>query len=239
LDIAESNDGHAGSDAAMLADTVRVEAFSDGVFAIVITLLVIDLRVPDVPPGGLRSGIVEQWPAYLAYVTSFLAVGVVWLNHHAMFRRIRLVDRTLHWANLAILFTTALLPFPTAVVSHAIRAGNRADGRTAISLYALVGALMCASWVAFFQYLARHPRLVEAEVDHDFFGRQRLRFAIGSALYIGAGVLGSLLATPVALAIFLLVPILYGVTSHRLDELPAVVRRRTPRRRLGARTSGR
>ena len=217
---------------ALLADTARVEAFSDAVFAIVITLLVIDLSVPEVEPGGLWSAIVDQWPSYVAYVTSFLAVGVVWLNHHAVFRRIRFVDRGLHWANLGILFTTALLPFPTAVVSHAIRIGDRADGRTAIALYAILGALMCLSWVLFFQYLVRHPGLVEADAEVRFFGRQRARFAIGIGLYAVAGVLGFLLATPVALTTFFILPIIYGITSHRLDEFPVAGRR--PLARVGA-----
>jgi uncharacterized membrane protein len=210
---------------ALLADSARVEAFSDAVFAIVITLLVIDLSVPEIEPGGLWSGIVDQWPSYVAYVTSFLAVGVVWLNHHAVFRRIVFVDRGLHWANLGILFTTALLPFPTAIVSHAIQIGHRDDGRTAIALYAFLGGLMCVSWVFFFQYLVRHPGLVEAGAEVRFFARQRARFAIGIGLYAVAGLLGSWLATPVALATFFVVPIIYGITSHRLDELPMAVRR--------------
>ena len=116
--------------AARLSDTSRVEAFSDGVFAIVITLLVLDLRSPAVPPGQLLAGLLAQWPVYLAFVTSFMYVGVVWLNHHAAFDRIRRIDRGLHWANLGILFTTTLLPFPTAVISKAIQAGDPADART-------------------------------------------------------------------------------------------------------------
>jgi uncharacterized membrane protein len=82
---------------ARLSDTARVEAFSDGVFAIIITLLVLDLRKPEVGPGQLLSGLLQQWPTYLAYVTSFLYVGVVWQNHRAAFNRICLIDRGLHW----------------------------------------------------------------------------------------------------------------------------------------------
>lgn len=70
-------------------DTTRAEAFSDGVFAIIITLLVLDVGVPEHEPGGLLEGLLAQWPTYLAYVTSYLYVGVVWLNHKATFRRIQ------------------------------------------------------------------------------------------------------------------------------------------------------
>lgn len=113
-----------------VAETSRAVAFSDGVLAIVITLLVLDLRVPDVEPGRLLQGLADQWPVYLAYLTSSLYVGVVWLNHKATFLRVRHMDRGLHWANLGVLFTTALLPFPTAVLSSALRgATSRTSGR--------------------------------------------------------------------------------------------------------------
>src|SRR3954463_4345336 len=89
------------------SDTVRAEAFADGVFAIVITLLVLDLHPPPTPPGRLLHGLLAQWPTYLAYVTSYLYVAVVWMNHKATFTHVRLMDRTTHWGNLLILFCTA------------------------------------------------------------------------------------------------------------------------------------
>jgi uncharacterized membrane protein len=218
------------AETAMLSDTARVETFSDAVFAIVITLLILDLRVPETAPGHLWSGILALWPNYLAYVTSFLAVGVIWLNHHAVFRRIRWMDRNLHWINFGILFTTALLPFPTSVVAHAVRVGNRMDDQVAIGLYAFLGCLMCVSWVALFQYLSRRPHLIDTGVDTTFLAQERRRFAIGIGLYLLAGVFGYLLPSPVALVAFVVLPITYGMTSHRLDELPSRQRRAVLRR---------
>lgn len=212
-----------------VADTGRVEAFSDGVLAIVITLLVLDLRPPQVQPGKLLSGLLDQWPGYLAYLTSFHYVGVVWLNHHAAFRRISLIDRPLHWANLGILFTTALLPFPTAVISQALQEDNVADARTAVGLYALVGVLLCMSWLAFFHYLSRHPHLTEDDVEDGFFRRERTRAWLGIVLYAVAGVLGVALAPLFGLVIFLALTVFYGITSHGLEGLPSR-RRRTARR---------
>jgi uncharacterized membrane protein len=206
-------------------DTRRAEAFSDGVFAIVITLLVLDLRPPQVPPGHLLVGLIQQWPAYLAYVTSYIYIAVVWLNHRAAFKRISHMDRGLHWANLAVLFTTALLPFPTAVVSRAMQSGNPIDIRTAVGLYALVGALLCAAWLAFFHHLSRRPVLLAEGVEPEFFSMERIRAWAGIALYLVAGIVGVLVAPPIALAVFLAIPAFYGVTSGGLYSMPPIVRR--------------
>jgi uncharacterized membrane protein len=204
----------------VLSDTARAETFSDGVLAIVITLLVLDLRPPTSEPGRLLSRLLEQWPTYLAYVASYVYVAVVWLNHTAAFRHIRYVDRGLHWANLGILFTTALLPFPTAVASNAMRVGNLADEQTAIALYALIGMLLCASWVVFFRYLHRHRELTKEHVGENFFARETVRASAGVFLYALAGAAGYLATPTVALAIFIGLPTFYGLTSHGLDALP-------------------
>ncbi|MGC5022929.1 TMEM175 family protein [Micromonospora sp. DT47] len=78
------------------SDTGRAIGFSDAVFAIIITLLMLDLRTPEVPPGGLLHALLTRWPVYLAYVTSYLYVAVNWLNHKGTFHRIRCTDRGLH-----------------------------------------------------------------------------------------------------------------------------------------------
>ena len=96
----------------------------------------------------------------------------------------RRVDPGLHWANLGILFTTALLPFPTAVISSAMRVGNLADEQTAIALYALIGILLCASWVVFFWYLHRHRELTKEHVGESFFARESARVGRGAPLAI-------------------------------------------------------
>ncbi len=209
-------------------NTSRAIAFSDGVFAIVITLLVLDVRPPQTPPGHLLQGLLAEWPTYLAYVTSYLYVGVVWLNHKWTFARVRRMDRGLHWANLGVLATTSLLPFPTAVLSLAVHQGNPADMRTAVGLYALIGAVLCVSWLVLFHYLATHPNLLAPDVRHDFFAQERKRAVIGVVLYLAAGVLGYLIGPPVAMAIFLVLPTFYAVTSRGLGELRSTVRRALP-----------
>ena len=209
------------------SDTGRAEAFSDGVLAIVITLLVLELKLPEGEPGQLLSGLLQQWGTYLAYVTSYLYVAVVWLNHHAAFRRIRSINRGLHWANIGVLFATALLPFATNVIITADVAhrGNPTDARVAVGLYALVGVLLCVSWLWFFHYLSQHPELTEVDTEDDFFTLERTRAWVGVALYIAAGIVGYFVTPLVALVIFFALPIFYGITSEGLYGLFAGTRR--------------
>lgn len=207
-------------------DTRRAESFADAVFAIVITLMVLELPPPEVPPGQLLAGLLHRWPSYLAYVTSYLYIAVIWLNHKHAFVRIRSMNRGLHWANLGILFTTALLPFATAVLSNAVREGHPADERTAVALYSLVGTLLCGTWVVFFRYLSHHPTLLDEGVPAEFFIQETTRAWLGVILYAAAGAFGYLLAPVIALVLFLAVPTFYAITSHGLYELGIVLRRR-------------
>jgi uncharacterized membrane protein len=153
-------DGRARSRNRRLTESGRVEAFSDAVFAITITLLVLEIPRPALDDPELGRRLLERWPDYVAFAVSFVYVGVVWLNHHALFARIRNVDLGLNWINLLILATTALLPFPTGVLAGAFSEGASDSREAAVVLYAIVGALMSAAWIPVFPYLARRPDLL-------------------------------------------------------------------------------
>jgi uncharacterized membrane protein len=112
--------------------TSRVEAFSDGVFAIAITLLVLDIKVSASDFDHLARALLHQWPAYLSYVTSFLTVGSVWIAHHNLFTRLKYVDAALLRINMLLLMAAAFLPFPTGVLAEALNASNTAE-RAAIA----------------------------------------------------------------------------------------------------------
>jgi uncharacterized membrane protein len=196
-----------------VSDTRRVEAFSDGVFAIAITLLVLDLRVPEFDAGGLLHDLVHLWGAYIAYVSSFLYIGVIWLNHHNAFTRIDRIDSGLQWANLSLLFTTALLPFPTAVLSAALQSGGASDRRTAVVLYALLAGAMAASWLGLYQRLARHPELSDGVDNAAFFAQERRRAWLGIASYGIAACVG-LIYPLAALPFFLALPVFYALTAE-------------------------
>ena len=196
-----------------MSDTRRVEAFSDGVFAIAITLLVLDLRVPEFESGRLFHDLVNLWGAYIAYISSFLYIGVIWLNHHAAFTRIDRIDRGLQWANLSLLFTTALLPFPTAVLSSALQSGGTSDRRTAVVLYAIVAGAMAAAWLGLFRRLANHPELTGGEEGAALFRRDRGRAWLGIGSYGVAACVG-LIYPVAALPFFLALPVFYALTSE-------------------------
>ncbi len=121
--------------------TGRTEAFSDGVFAIAITLLVLEIRVPEAAFEHLWSGIADQWPSYLAYVTSFLTIGGIWMVHHGIFRRLQYMNRQLMLINLLLLMAVAFLPFPTNLMAEAIH--DRGAARAAAIFYG--GALLAIS----------------------------------------------------------------------------------------------
>src|SRR5215831_1579384 len=117
-------------------ETARVEAFSDGVFAIAITLLVLDMKVPsakDLPADArLVSALGRQWPTYLAYVTSFLTILIMWINHHRLFQNIKRTDQIFLMLNGLLLMGVTIVPFPTGLVAEYIR--HREAG-TAAAVY--------------------------------------------------------------------------------------------------------
>jgi uncharacterized membrane protein len=194
-----------------LAESSRVEAFSDGVFAIAITLLVLDLKAP-ASRGEVLHGLLAQWPAYVAYLASFGYIGVIWVNHHNLFTRIARVNGPLLWRNLTLLLATSVLPFPTAVVSSAFQHGSPQDQRTAVVFYGLVGAAAAATWLALFHFLSRAPYLLEDEVHAAFFAAERRRAVLGVTLYALSAVVA--IRYPVAgLVIACILPVFYGLTS--------------------------
>ena len=199
-----------------LTESGRVEAFSDAVFAITITLLVLLIHrpAPDEPDLGRR--LLERWPDYGAFAVSFVYVGVCWLNHHALFARIRKVDVSLNWINLLILATTALLPFPTGILAGAFSEGVSGSREAAVVLYAVVGGLMSSSWLPVFPYLARHPELVLDPKDAGVFAMQKSRPLMGVGSYLLAAVLGYCVSPLLALVLFIWMIAYHAITSEGL-----------------------
>jgi uncharacterized membrane protein len=159
-----------------------------------------------------------QWPNYVAFLASFFYVGIIWLNHRAVFSRVRLCDRSLHLANLFLLLTSGLIPFPTALLSTALQRGDALDAIVAVEIYAAIGGCMCLAWLALFHTLAIHPYLQEDYVEPTYFPRERHRAMLGIALYVVAGAIGWAHSPKLALLIFLLLPVFYGITSEGLTE---------------------
>jgi uncharacterized membrane protein len=150
-------------------DTARLEAFSDGVFAIAITLLVLEIRLPE-GDGGLAHRLGDLWPSYLAYVLSFVTIGIMWANHHAILRLIERCTHGLVVANLFLLMTIGFLPFPTTVLADNLRLDELenvvvADQRLAAIFYSGTFILIAVAFQALWLTAGRNHRLIHKGME--------------------------------------------------------------------------
>jgi TMEM175 potassium channel family protein len=170
-------------------DTMRLVAFSDGVFAITITLLVLEIR-PPTDDENLLHGLFALWPSYLAYAVTFLFIGQVWANHHVMFDHIRAANRTVLLLNTVLLMVVAFLPFATSVLAEALRSGH--GERTAVGFYGIAFDLTALTFNAIWQYALRHRLLSEALGPAGATAISR-RFQLALAWLATGALLGALL----------------------------------------------
>ena len=190
LAMARGPGGGAGSDPPSVhRATSRLVGFSDGVFAITITLLILEIR----PPSGdenLLHGLLALWPSYLAYALTFLFIGQVWANHHVMFDHIRAADRLVLLLNTLLLMVVAFLPFATSVLAEALRSGH--GERTAVVFYGVAFDLTALTFNAVWQYARRHQLLSKAL---DTAGERAIsrRFQLALAWLATGVLLGALL----------------------------------------------
>jgi uncharacterized membrane protein len=201
-------------------ETGRVDAFSDGVFTIAISLLVLELRIPAESPDGLWQELGRQWPSYAAYVVTFLVIGIMWVNHHTMFGLIRRVDRTILYLNLALLMTVAVLPWPTAMMAEYLRAG--ADSHAAAAVYGMVMMLHSFCFQGLWWHLTKTGHLFDRRVDLPAARALRRRFALGSVVYP----LTLALAFVSALATLALLGLM--AVYYAFNQLPVPVRDHDP-----------
>ena len=201
-----------------LSSTGRVEAFSDGVMAIAITLLVLDLKVPPldaVTPGKLLQALEAQWPSYVAYLAAFLTIGIIWLNHRTLVDRIARFDARLHWLNLMLLLGVATLPWPTSLVAEYVQRGG-ADASVATALYGLTATLMALPWGFIWRHLADRPELLEHGYDAAYARAEWRRGFVGLPIYVAATLIALVLPL-LALALYLGIAVLYAATSQGVD----------------------
>jgi uncharacterized membrane protein len=168
--------------------TGRVEAFSDGVFAIAITLIVLDLKVPrttDLGSVPLAAALARQWPSFLAYLTSFATILVMWVNHHILFTRIRRVDQPFLFINGFLLLLVTFVPFPTSLVAEHFRSGGE-PARTAGLVYAGTYVLLAVAFNGLWRYSASGHRLLDRHLPRERIEEIDRQYAPGIPLYLAA-----------------------------------------------------
>ncbi len=191
----------------------RIEAFADGVFAIVITLLILDIRVPQVHDEPIGPQLIREltnmWPKYLAYAMSFIIVGVYWVGHHAQFRFIRHANRTLLWINILFFMCVAFVPFSAALI------GEYRHEQIAVVIYGVnlivVGAcLYLHNW-----YATHNHRLVDADLSAQQIEASKRRILMAPLICLVAIGL-SFISTTMSIILYLLLPIPY-ILPGRID----------------------
>jgi uncharacterized membrane protein len=145
--------------------STRLEAFSDGVFAIAATLLVLEISIPESGFEDLWQSIRDQWPSFLAYTTSFFTIGGLWSAHHALFRRLEVVDGRMMRLNLVLLWLVAFLPFPTSLTAEALQRESDDPERVAVLFYGGVLLVISIVMTAMTLYAVRRRGLLKADVD--------------------------------------------------------------------------
>jgi uncharacterized membrane protein len=190
-------------------ETGRVEAFSDGVFAIAITLLILAVGIEEaIGEGDLEHQLVHLWPAYIAYAVSFLTVGIMWINHHQIFRHFARVDRTLLLLNIFLLMLIAFTPFPTRVVAEHMVDGT--DREAAAVLYGITMTLTAIFFFSVWYYGSRH--LLRPDADRREVSGITRSYLPGAPLYAIATLI-AFVSPIVSLAIFGGLAIFYAVSS--------------------------
>ena len=195
----------------------RLEAFSDGVFAIAITLLVLDIHVPDPSTtADLAQQLGSQWPSYVAYGVSFLTIGIIWINHHAMLRRIKAIDHAILILNLLLLLCVGLLPFTTALMAAYLK---ESEGETlAAAIYAGSFLLMSVVFAAMnWTILFRKDHLLAGPIDAATRRTIITRGVAGLLPYLAAAIL-AVLSPYVSLAICGAVAAFYALPLASGDE---------------------
>ena len=187
----------------------RLEAFSDGVFSIAITLLVLEIAIPVAAEKNLLPALVDEWPSYLAYVISFLTIGWVWIGHAAITSHMQRADGLFLRLNLLLLLFVAFLPFPTRLMADYF--GNSEPERIAVVFYGFVLLAIAALITALWRYAKGTHELLRADVSDDELAALAAKSTPGLVLLVLATAVGFVLPTLSALCFlavsaFLVIP---------------------------------
>jgi len=189
-----------------MSDTARLEAFSDGIFAIAATLLILDVNLSG--KGSVLHQLIGAWPSYAAYAISFVTLGIVWVNHHTVFSQIGRVNRTFLFINVMFLMVIAFSPFPTRVLAEHLREGSKA----AAFAYGLTFTAMAVCYAALWFYAAIGRRLIAEDADQRTVSGISRSFGPGWAIYATA-TLTSLISAWLAVILYAAIALFYVFES--------------------------
>jgi uncharacterized membrane protein len=166
-------------------ETTRIEAFSDGIFAFAVTLLVLELKVPHGLPDGpsVVRALLAEWPSYFGYLTSFLTIGIMWMNHHRMFNLIRKSDSGLMIVNLVFLLGITFVPFPTSVLAEYF---DTPACRVAAAFYSGTYVVMALMFNLLWRYAARGGHLFGKNADPQQIEAITRAYSMGPLMYVGS-----------------------------------------------------
>jgi uncharacterized membrane protein len=202
-----------------LVSTARTEAFSDGVFAIAITLLVLDLKVPPPvdasDPSGFAARLLAEWPGYVGYLLSFAMIGIMWANHHNIFRYVRRTDNTFVLLNVFLLLCVSFVPFPTAVLARYLVVPH--DRAAATAFYAGTLTMNGVAYNLLWRYAAHRNRLLDPAAKPEVVRRITRQFLVGPIMYAVATV-AAFVSVTVSLGIVGLLALLYLVLPDKVTR---------------------
>ena len=193
----------------MEKETARIEAFSDGVFAIAITLLILEIKIPASGSGELSVQLLQQWPSYFAFVISFAFIGIMWINHHRLFTHIKRSNNVLLFLNLLLLLGVTAVPFPTAVLAQYFGSSNQ---RAAAILYHGTYFAIAVFFNILWRYASRH--LLGKEADAAATDKISAQYALGPLLYLVCIAL-TWVNVPVSLLLNVALAVFFALPPHR------------------------
>ena len=188
-------------------ETARLETFSDGVFGIAATLLILEIRLPG--HGTLTHQLLGLWPSYIAYATSFATIGIMWINHHEIFRHVARANRTFLALSVLFLMVIAFIPFPTLVLARHLNDGN---ATTAAVFYGLTNIVMAIMFSAIWFYASRGRRLLAADADQRAVTGISRSFVPGVPLY-AAATASAFISSWIAVGLFCALAVFYVLES--------------------------
>jgi uncharacterized membrane protein len=187
----------------------RLETFSDAIFAIIITLLVLEIHIPELSGSDMNrellASLINILPNLLALAVSFLTISVIWINHHRVFTLTKTIDQSFFWINANLIFWVSLIPLPTGLI------GSHPFNAIAVSFYGLVLFVVSASFSALRIHIKHAELAIDSMPEEEFTRRTIFSLLFGPALY-GLGIAAAFIMPALSLAVFIVIPIYFAVT---------------------------